>query len=64
MEGVDENDGITNIVYSELQSRSRVRNCAPSIRIGDLRKCTWFAEIKSVAVDMILGTSFLDHCIL
>lgn len=32
-------------------------------RVGSLRIRTWFGVVKNLVVDVLLGQSFIDHCI-
>lgn len=33
------------------------------IRPGDLHVCTWIGTVENFAVDLVLGTLFMDRCI-
>lgn len=33
------------------------------VHLGDLRVCTWFGVVDNLAVNLLLGTSFIDPCI-
>lgn len=35
-----------------------------SVHMGDLRVRPWFAVVENLAVELLLGTSFIDCCIL